>query len=370
MPGQGRYNNPTLTETGSDKSKTYEGHFTDVICDLSLNWLNKRDPDKPFFLMCHFKAAHADWEPAKRFKDLYKDKDIPEPANALENYTNQAKSRELATLKLESMFGRRHLAGHTKKETEGMTLEQTRRYVYQQYLRCVAGIDKNVGKLLTYLDKNGLANNTIVIYTSDQGHFQGEHGFCEKRFMYEETLRMPFLVRYPREIRPGTMNSDFVINADFAPLFLDDAEHAVPADLQGKSFRSNLAGKTDKNWRTDMYYRYWLHRAHHGVPAHFGIRTREHKLIFFYGLPMGLSNKPPTESTWELYNLETDPSETHNVYGQPAHASVVKKLKQRLLELRQELTDTDEDSLEMKAVLEARAVTVPVASVALAHTVG
>lgn len=355
LPGQGRYNNPILREIGADKSTTYEGHSTDVICDLSLDWLNKRDSEKPFFLMCHFKAAHADWSPAKRFRDLYKDIDIPEPANLLEDYTNTTKSREIATLKLENMFGRRHLAGHTKKETEGMTLEQTRRYVYQQYmkqyLRCIAGIDENVGKVLTYLDKNGLADNTVVIYTSDQGHFQGEHGFYDKRYMYEETLRMPFVARYPREIRPGTTTSDFVINTDFAPLFLDYASQSTPTDMQGKSFRRNLAGKTDDNWRTDMYYRYWLHRAHHGVPAHFGIRTEQHKLIFFYGLPMGLSKVAPSEPTWELYDLDTDPSEKYNVYHQPAYAPVVRRLKQRLLELRKELKDTDDDSLEMQAVI-------------------
>jgi arylsulfatase A-like enzyme len=356
LPGQGRYSDPTLTEKGSREPKTYQGHSTDVICDLSLNWLDGREPDKPFFLMCHFKAAHADWEPAKRFRDLYRDTRIPEPANLLEDYRHPGQARELATLKLENMFGRHHLAGHTRDETKDMTLEQTRRYVYQQYmkqyLRCIAGIDENVGKLLTYLDKNGLTNNAVVIYTSDQGHFQGEHGFYDKRFMYEETLRMPFLARYPKEINPGTSNADFVINTDFAPLFLDYADQPVPVDMQGRSFRWNMAGTTPEKWRSAMYYRYWLHRAHHGVPAHFGIRTREHKLIFFYGLPMGLSKKLPSTPTWELYDLKTDPSEMRNVYQHPAYASVIKELKQRLFEFRKELKDTDDDSLEMKAVIE------------------
>jgi len=356
LPGQGRYNNPNLTEVGSNEPKTYEGHSTDVIGDLSLDWLDKRDQDKPFLLMCHFKAAHADWEPAERFKDLYRNTSIPEPENLLEAYQSKGKARDLATLKIENMFEKRHLNGHTKEELEGKTLEQTRKYVYQQYmkqyLRCVAGIDENVGRLLTYLDKAGLADNTVVIYTSDQGHFQGEHGFYDKRFMYEETLRMPFLARYPKEINPGTTNGDLIINTDFAALFLDYADLPVPADMQGRSFRRNLMGQSVETWRTEFYYRYWLHRAHHGVPAHFGIRTKTHKLIFFYGLPMGLSGKPPTAPTWELYDLETDPSEMHNVYHQPAHASLVKRLKQRLLELRTEFKDTDDDSSEMKTVME------------------
>ncbi len=357
LPGQGRYRNPVLTEKGAKSPRTYQGHSTDVIADLSLRWLGQRDPGKPFFLMCHFKAAHADWQPAPRFADVYQDIAIPEPENLMEECQSPTQARGLASLKLENMFKRRHLFGHTREETEGMTLEQTRRYVYQQYmkqyLRCVAGIDENVGKLLTYLDENGLTGNTVVIYTSDQGHFQGEHGFYDKRFMYEETLRVPFVARYPREIVPGSTNTDIVINTDFAPLFLDYADRPVPADMQGRSFRLNLAGKSPADWRMDMYYRYWLHRAHHGVPAHFGIRTREHKLIFFYGLPLGLSKVPPSTPTWELYDLRHDPSEMRDVYPDPAYATVIERLKGRLLELRAELKDTDADSLLMTSVIQA-----------------
>lgn len=352
LPVQGRYHNPIMNEVGANEPQTYQGHSTDVMGDLSLNWLKKRNPEKPFCLMVHFKAAHADWEPAARFKELYKDTVIPEPRNLLQQHRGAG---ALAHLTLERMFGKKHLEGHMQSELAGMAVNQVREVVYQaymkQYLRCVAGIDENVGRLLAYLDENGLANNTVVIYTSDQGHFQGEHGFYDKRFMYEEALRMPFLARYPKEIPPGTTNHDVVINTDFAPLFLDFAHQEIPADMQGVSFRNNLKGQTPANWRTDMYYRYWLHRAHHGVPAHFGIRTKEHKLIFFYGLPMGLSKESPTTPTWELYDLKKDPSEMHNVYQHAEYAGVVKKLKNRLLALRAELKDTDDDSPEMTAVM-------------------
>ncbi len=237
-----------------------------------------------------------------------------------------------------------------------MNLSQKRRYVYQhymkQYLRCIAGIDENVGRLLAFLDRNNLTENTVVIYTSDQGHFQGEHGFYDKRFMYEESLKMPFLIRYPKEIKPRSACDDIIINADFAPLFLDYAGQPVPTDMQGVSFRKNLAGQTPGNWRTAMYYRYWLHMAHHGVPAHYGTRTKRFKLIFYYGHPLDAagSEKEPTQPHWELFDLQKDPSEMHNVYGNPEYIEVTRDLKKQLLALKKTLKDTDQQYPQMRQI--------------------
>ncbi len=210
----------------------------------------------------------------------------------------------------------------------------------------MAGIDENVGRLLEYLDRAGLAEDTVVIYTSDQGMFLGEHNYIDKRWIFEESLRMPFLIRYPREIGPGTTNSDIVLNIDFAPLFLDYAGQPVPADMQGRSFHPNTVGGTPADWRRSMYYRYWQHTTR---PAHYGVRTERHKLIFFYGLPLDAkgADAKPTKVGWELYDLEKDPQELHNVYGDPAYASVVGELKAELLRLKRELGDTDEKYPEL-----------------------
>jgi arylsulfatase A-like enzyme len=221
-----------------------------------------------------------------------------------------------------------------------------RRWAYQyyikDYLRCIASVDDNVGRLLDYLDAEDLTRDTMVIYTSDQGFFLGDHGYYDKRFMYEESLRMPFLIRYPGEIRPGTVNNDMVLNLDFAPTWLDYAGVKVPADMQGRSFRRVLEGRTPKNWRTSMYYRYWMHLADHGVPAHYGVRTHRYKLVYYYGQPLDAKGalQPPTEPEWELFDLEKDPYEMNNVYAEAAYAQVVRELKAELERLRKEFKDT------------------------------
>ena len=221
----------------------------------------------------------------------------------------------------------------------------------KDYLRTAAAIDENVGRILDYLDENGLTENTIIIYTSDQGQFLGEHDYFDKRWMYEESLRMPFVMRYPKEIKPNQRNSDMTLNVDFAPTFLDYAGiKTVPEDMQGKSFRENVKGNTNADWRTSMYYRYWMHMAHHYNPAHYGIRTENYKLIFFYGLPLDATNKSskdefhkiPTEPYWELYDLKKDPNEMNNVYSDSAYTMIVEKLKKDLLKQKLEVGDTDE----------------------------
>ena len=228
---------------------------------------------------------------------------------------------------------------------EGLTKEQEKSWKYQRYikdyLRVVASIDDNVGRLLDYLDEEGLTENTLVIYTSDQGFFLGDHGWYDKRFMYEESLRMPFIVRYPREIRPGSINGDIVLNVDFAPTFLDLAGVAIPDEFQGRSIRPLLQGHTPDDWRTAMYYRYWMHKAHHNVYAHYGIRTRRYKLIYYYSDALGQPGAidETYEPEWELFDLEKDPYELNNVYHDPAYAEIVRELKAALHRLQEEVGD-------------------------------
>ncbi len=205
----------------------------------------------------------------------------------------------------------------------------------------VASIDTNVGRLLDYLDEQGLTENTLVIYTSDQGFFLGDHGWYDKRFMYEESLRMPLIMRYPRKVQPGGVNDAMVLNLDFAPLFLDLAGVPVPTSFQGRSFRPLLRGETPGDWRQAMYYRYWMHKAHHNVYAHYGIRTHRFKLIYYYADALGQPGAidETYEPEWELFDLEKDPCELCNVYGAPEYDQIVKTLTAQLHELQTQVGD-------------------------------
>ena len=237
---------------------------------------------------------------------------------------------------------------------ENMTRDEKRHWAFQRYikdyLRCVAGIDENVGRILKYLDDNGLTENTIVIYTGDQGFFLGEHGWFDKRLIYEECLRMPLLIRFPKEIKAGTVNSDIVMNLDFAPLFLDYAGISTPSYMQGESFRNNLIGQTPANWRKSMYYRYWMNddEPHH-VAAHYGIRTERYKLAYFYAQPLGRkgANKTILPPEWELYDLQNDPAEMRNIYKDAANKNLIAQLKKELLQLKEKYEDQDGKYPEM-----------------------
>jgi len=217
----------------------------------------------------------------------------------------------------------------------------------QDYLRTVRSIDDNVGRILNYLDAEGLTENTIIVYTSDQGMMLGEHDKIDKRWIFDESQRMPFLVRYPLEIKAGSVSDDVVDNTDFAPTFLDYAGIETPDFMQGRSFREVLKGETPADWRQSVYYRYWMHMAHHWVPAHYGIRTKEYKLIFFYGLRLDAPGceaphcLEPTDPGWELYDLKNDPFETKNVYSNPQYAAVVEELKTKLFEMKEKYGDQD-----------------------------
>jgi arylsulfatase A-like enzyme len=201
----------------------------------------------------------------------------------------------------------------------------------QDYLACVQSVDDGVGRLLEFLDKSGQAQNTIVIYTSDQGFFLGDNGMYDKRFMYEPSLRMPFLVRWPAVIKPGSLQNAMAINADFAPTFLDAAGVAVPAEMQGRSLLPLFKSETPAGWRTSMYYRYYHDPGHHNTAAHLGVRTATHKLIHFW-----------KKDQWEMFDLRSDPNELKNLYNDPAQAETVAQLKAELARLKKEFDDKDE----------------------------
>lgn len=340
LPGQGDYHNPTMIEMGEEKH--YDGYVTDIITDLSIDWLEKRDGDRPFCLMYHHKAPHRWWEPDDKHADMYEDEDIPEPETFWDDYANRSSAAREAKMRVDRDLNERDLKGPTP---DGLTPEEEKKWKYQRYikdyLRCVASVDDNVGRMLDWLDAQGLTENTIVVYTSDQGFFLGDHGWYDKRFMYEESLRMPFVIRYPKAIAPGTVNDDMILNVDFGPTFLDYAGVDVPEAFQGKSFRPILEGKTPAGWRTSMYYRYWMHLTHHHVYAHYGIRTHTHKLIYYYAdaLGQGGAIDDTKEPEWELFDLEKDPLEMSSVYDDPVYADVIAELKDEMHRLQAEVGD-------------------------------
>jgi arylsulfatase A-like enzyme len=344
LPGQGLYHNPEFIFKGPDGGtrRTVKGYVTDLITDMCLDWLGNRDPEKPFCLMCHHKAPHRSWEPDEKHQHLYLNEEIPEPETLYDDYSNRSAAAAAAEMRVGIHHNERDL-----KVTPNRTLSENemRKWAYQlyikDYLRVIASIDDNVGRLLDYLDAEGLAENTMVVYTSDQGFFLGDHGWYDKRFMYEESLRMPFILRYPREVEAGTACDEIVTNVDFAPLFLDIAGIEKPEAFQGRSFRPLLRGETPSGWQQAMYYRYWMHKAHHNVYAHYGVRTKRYKLIYYYN--DALAQKGAIDETyepeWELFDLEKDPCELNNVYADPAYRQIVAELKDELHRLQAEVGD-------------------------------
>lgn len=354
LPGQGSYMNPAFLEKGEkagtdfeySTKKRVEGYSSDVTADKTISWMQNRDKSKPFMMMCHFKAPHRNWIYADRHKDLLKDVTIPEPSNLLDLYKGKGEYSGRLTIRLEDM----RESDLRVPKPEGMSRDEERKWSYQfymkNYLRCIAGVDENVGRLLEYLDQNGLAENTIVIYTSDQGFFLGEHGWFDKRMMYEESLRMPLLIRYPKEIKKKTVNKkDMIVNVDFAPTLLDFAGIPKDNEMQGVSFRPILNGKTPADWRQGMYYRYWMHddRACH-MPGQYGIRTDRYKLIFFYNQPLGKTGagKKTYPVSWELYDLKNDPMEIVNLYTNKKYQKIITELKSQLKELKIQYGDEDD----------------------------
>jgi len=320
-----------MIESGKDQRQ--EGYVTDVITDKALSWLKSRKAsEKPFFLMLHHKAPHANWEPDKKHMAMYADKDIPLP----DTFNDDHKTRTAQIKNHRLHVGPKQWQLHFKRFGEipkGMTKQETREWVYQKYmknyLRCIASVDDNVGRLLDYLDEAGITKNTIVVYTSDQGFFLGDHGLYDKRFMYEHSLRMPLLVRYPEGIKAASTSDAMVSNLDFASTFLNYARAPVPEDIQGESFKSIAQGSTPKDWRTAIYYRFY--EKEYGIGPHEGIRTKRYKLIHFLYGDMG----------WELYDLNKDPNELNNVYGSPEKKGLVEELETTLTSLKSKYKVTE-----------------------------
>jgi arylsulfatase A-like enzyme len=371
-PGQGFYYNPIFMASTdgiqynsrpSRNGPRTEGYYTDLVTDYAVEWLEERDRKKPFFLMLHHKAPHGKWEPAERHKNYLADVTIPEPATLWEDFSHRSEAtKNMGTSITSRLSPRRTMVADVQKpnwpagsiDLKGMTETEKGKAAYQKYLHdylgCVKAVDESVGRVLDYLDKNGLTENTLVIYTADQGMFLGEHDYFDKRWIYEECFRMPLLARLPGTIPAGTVNDTHLCsNLDFAQTLLDfaDVNQAPEVEkMQGHSLAPLLAGETPNEWRDAVYYRYWMHLSHHHIPGHYGLRDERYKLAFFYGLPLdatlGRGNFPPSPAGWELYDLKADPQETNNVYGDPKYAPVVKRLKTRLLELKEQYGDRDE----------------------------
>ncbi len=327
LPGQGAYFDPVfITPQGRKK---HPGYATDVITDLALAFLEERPKDRPFFLMCHHKAPHRPWQPDAKHRKQWENVQVPEPETFNDDYATRSDAAREATMRIDRDLTPTDLK---QKPPEGLSAQDRKKWNYQRYMRdylaCIASVDDNVGRLLDYLDRSGLAENTIVIYTSDQGFFLGDHDWYDKRFMYEESLRMPLLVRWPGKVQAGSVHDGMVINVDFAPTFLDAAGLKVPADMQGRSFLPLLKGQPPKDWRTAMYYRYYHYPMHHRVQPHYGVRTERYKLIYFNKI-----------GQWELFDLQKDPHERKNVYADPEYADTVKTLKEEMDRLKRELKD-------------------------------
>jgi arylsulfatase A-like enzyme len=330
LPGQGIYNDPILyTATGE---KTYRGRYvTDVITDLAIEFIRDRPKDRPFFLMCHHKAPHREWTPDERHRQMFEGRAIPEPPTLWDDYATRTDALHENRQRVADDLTRRDLKLEPPPALTGEALSRWKYQRYMQdYLACVQSIDDSVSRLLDFLGQGGLERDTIVVYTSDQGFFLGDHGLYDKRFMYEESLRMPLLVRWPAVVRPGSRTEAMALNVDFAPTLLEAAGLAAPARMQGRSLLPLLRGETPAGWRTAMYYRYYHDPGDHNTRAHYGVRTATHKLIYFW-----------RKGQWELFDLVADPRELRNLYGQPGRESLTAELVATIGRLRSELQDDD-----------------------------
>ncbi len=373
LPGQGHYYNPTFI----NKDGTYDmhGYVSDIITDKTIEWLKQRKDDpEPFMVMMHHKAPHREWEPGPKYLDFFKGVEFPEPHNLFDDYSGMgaaAREQDMTiehTMRLDAdlkMWGPGAGGGPYQRTIARMDEEQRQlwdrtyepireeferldpqgkdlvRWKYQRYmydyLATIQSVDESVGRILDYLKESGMDENTIVVYTSDQGFYLGEHGWFDKRFMYEESYRTPLVIKWPGKIRPGSVNTDIVSNLDFAQTFLDAAGLADPEDMQGRSMLPLLRGETDEGWRTAHYYHYYEYPAVHSVKRHYGIATDRYKLMHFYY----------DIDEWELYDLVADPHEMQNFYNDPGYASVQEELHVRLDELREKYGESAEDSFRL-----------------------
>ena len=371
LPGQGSYYNPDFIQMDGNR-KRYEGYCTDIITQNALSWLKeKRDPDQPFMLMCQHKAPHRNWSPPQRHFHLFDGKPVAEPATLRDDYEGRSKLLKENEMSLrdhfhwghdmkfhgENLFPKYFSGRHSNGEYKRMTAEQKaawdayygpqnddfitkmkagelnaeeilswkyQRYI-TDYLKCIQAVDDGVGKLLAYLDESGLSDNTIVIYSSDQGFYLGEHGWYDKRWMFEESLRMPFIIRWPQVIKPGIESKALIQNIDYGPTFLDVAGVSVPEEMQGRSMVPLLRNdcQPSSDWRDAIYYAYYENAAVHAVPVHDGVRNDRYKLMYF-----------PRGREWQLFDLEVDPQEMRSVHKEPEYASILAMMQQRYQDLR------------------------------------
>jgi arylsulfatase A-like enzyme len=357
LPGQGLYYNPPMIKNGERKKEN--GYTTDLITNFALDWLTQRDQDKPFLLMVQHKAPHREWLPALRHLGHDQDRQYPEPDTLFDDYAHRGQAEREQDMTIAKTMTDRDLkftnpAGLTteqrakwdeyygprnKKFQEAKLADKELiRWKYNRYLHdylgCIKAVDESVGRLLQYLDDHKLADNTIVVYASDQGFYLGEHGWFDKRWIFEESLRTPFVMRWPGTIKPGSVNADIVSNLDFAPTFLDAAGAAIPTDVHGKSLLPILKGTTPSDWRKSFYYHYYEFPGSHSVRRHYGVVTDRYKLVHFY---------EPEMQYWELFDLQADPKEMKNVYGVKEYEATQKALHAELARLRQELKVPDPD---------------------------
>ena len=360
LKGQGPYYNPPMITAGPDGNpvtKPHTGYTTDIITEKALAWLKeKRDPNQPFMLMYQHKAPHRNWQPGPKYLNWLDDVEISEPETLWDDYGGRTSAASRQTMTIREHLNESDLklktprnlneeqlrawnAAYAKKNEaylsarDSMTEEEIIKWKYQRYvkdyLRCVKSVDDGIGELLKYLDATGLAEDTVVIYSSDQGWYLGEHGWFDKRWMYEESLKTPLLVKWPGVIQPGSTNTDIVSNLDFAETFLDVAGVAIPSDMQGKSLVPLLKGNTPEDWRKTFYYHYYENPGAHNVARHYGVTDGKHKLIHYYAL----EGQPRND--WELFDLKDDPNELANMFGIPKYAEIQSTLESELERLRE-----------------------------------
>lgn len=376
LKGQGEYYNPLILDEYGERNQT--GYVTDVITNLAINALNKWDRTKPFAMLMHHKAPHRNWMPNLKYLGAFKGKQFRLPDTFYDDYSTRSPAAITSDMRIDNMFltwdlklhpgdietetgtgGSNEMSGiirdsyrewmnseqravweayydsisfdFSKADLSGkMLLEWKYQRYMEDYLGTILSVDESVGRMLDYLDDNGLAENTIVIYTSDQGFYLGEHGWFDKRFMYEESLSMPLMMRYPKMIEEGQIADEIVLNLDFAPTILDYSGVPIPSEMQGRSLRGVAKGETPVDWRKAMYYHYYEYpHGWHFVKRHYGVRTERYKLIHFY----------EDIDEWEFYDLAKDPGEINNLYDDHTYGHAIEKTRGELLKLRQEMED-------------------------------
>lgn len=357
LPGQGPYYNPALVSQRGDTAR-YTGYTLDIVTGRALEWVRTgRDAERPFLLMLNFNAPHRWWDPGPDQLGMYRDTTFAEPPTFWDDGAGRASPSRDPEMKValdlfdrdlklvtpdnltpeqraawDAAYGPENAAFRAAAPAgDGLTRWRFQRYI-ADYARVVAALDREVGRVLDYLDQSGLSENTLVVYASDQGFFLGDHGWFDKRWMYEESLRMPLLVRWPGTIRPGAVNRDLVMNLDLAETFLEAAGAPIPRQMQGRSLLPLLRGATPGDWRDAIYYQYFEYPGWHSVRRQYGVRTQRHKLIHYY-----------ETGEWELFDLEQDPDELRSVHGRPEYAAVTTQLERRLAELRRQYDVPEHD---------------------------